>query len=173
MNGSSVNQYFGTTPLKVWDHCCVDGLSLHGPRRHRICRARADERPRNHQAQILPESSSQGPDHTLANFRPGRDHQYCAGEGATQPYTAVVDTHVFPKPFVGPAMDAQYLWEAFERLGVRFVNYFGIGQVLELEANCAYYLDCPGVAAEPSQKRLCKWSRKGGLRPCKFLSRYP
>ena len=49
-------------------------------------------------------------------------------------------------------MDAQYLWEAFERLGVRFVNYFGIGQVLELEANCAYYLDCPGVAAEPSIK---------------------
>ena len=49
-------------------------------------------------------------------------------------------------------MDAENLWEAFERLGVRFVNYFGIGQVLELEANCAYYLDCPGVAAKPSIK---------------------
>ena len=91
------------------------------------------------------------PDHTLANFRPGETPEYCF-DRATQPYTAVVDTHFHPKPFGGPAMDAQHLWETFDRLGVRFVNYFGIGQVLELEANCAYYLDCPGVAAVPSIK---------------------
>ena len=50
-------------------------------------------------------------------------------------------------------MDAQLLWDTFDRLGVRFVNYFGIGQVLELDANCSYYLDCPGVgSAIPSIK---------------------
>ena len=49
-------------------------------------------------------------------------------------------------------MDAQHLWQTFDRLGVRFVNYFGIGQVLELDANCSYYLDCPGVSAIPSIK---------------------
>ena len=91
------------------------------------------------------------PDHTLANFRPGETPDYCF-DRATQPYTAVVDTHFHPKPFGGPAMDAQGLWETFDRLGVRFVNYFGIGQVLALEANCSYYLDCPGVTAIPSIK---------------------
>jgi hypothetical protein len=76
---------------------------------------------------------------------------YCF-DRATQPYTAVVDSHFHPKPFGGPAMDAQHLWQTFDRLGVRFINYFGIGQVLELGANCAYYLDCPGVSAIPSIK---------------------
>ena len=91
------------------------------------------------------------PDHTLANFRPGETPDYCF-DRATQPYTAVVDSHFHPKPFGGPAMDAQLLWDTFDRLGVRFVNYFGIGQVLELDANCSYYLDCPGVSAIPSIK---------------------
>jgi len=91
------------------------------------------------------------PDHTLANFKPGETPEYCF-DRATQPYTAVVDSHFHPKPFGGPAMDAQLLWDTFDRLGVRFVNYFGIGQVLELDANCAYYLDCPGVSAIPSIK---------------------
>ena len=91
------------------------------------------------------------PDHTLAHFRPGEVGDYCF-DRATQPYTAVVDSHFHPKPFGGPAMDAQHLWETFDRLGVRFINYFGIGQLLELDANCAYYLDCPGVSAIPSIK---------------------
>ena len=91
------------------------------------------------------------PDHTLAHFRPGEVGDYCF-DRATQPYTAVVDSHFHPKPFGGPAMDAQHLWQTFDRLGVRFINYFGIGQVLELDANCAYYLDCPGVSAIPSIK---------------------
>ena len=91
------------------------------------------------------------PNHTLADFRPGEVGQYCF-DRATQPYTAVVDSHFHPKPFGGPAMDAQHLWQTFDRLGVRFINYFGIGQVLELDANCAYYLDCPGVSAIPSIK---------------------
>ena len=91
------------------------------------------------------------PDHTLEHFRPGEVGDYCF-DRATQPYTAVVDSHFHPKPFGGPAMDAQHLWQTFDRLGVRFINYFGIGQVLELDANCAYYLDCPGVSAIPSIK---------------------
>ena len=91
------------------------------------------------------------PDHTLAHFRAGEVEDYCF-DRAAQPYTAVVDSHFHPKPFGGPAMDAQHLWETFDRLGVRFINYFGIGQVLQLDANCAYYLDCPGVSAIPSIK---------------------
>ena len=37
------------------------------------------------------------PDHTLANFRPGETPDYCF-DRATQPYTAVVDSHFHPKP---------------------------------------------------------------------------
>ncbi|MEO8306834.1 MAG: amidohydrolase family protein [Pseudomonadota bacterium] len=35
---------------------------------------------------------------------------------------------------------------------MRFVNYFGIGQVLDLNSGCTYYLECKGTAALPSIK---------------------
>ena len=35
---------------------------------------------------------------------------------------------------------------------MRFVNYFGIGQSLDMASTCTYYLDCPGVSALPSIK---------------------
>jgi predicted TIM-barrel fold metal-dependent hydrolase len=44
------------------------------------------------------------------------------------------------------------MFKIFAEQGVRFVNYFGIGQVLELSSGCTYYLDCEGVAARPSIK---------------------
>lgn len=90
------------------------------------------------------------PTFTLADFRKGSGA--ACFDRATQPYTAVLDTHFHPKPFGGDALDAEDLYATFDRMGVRFVNYFGIGQVLELHANCNYYLDCPGVTAMPSIK---------------------
>lgn len=69
-----------------------------------------------------------------------------------EPYTAVVDAHFHPRPFGGPALPPQELFDYFDRLGVRFVNYFGIGQVLALDSGCTYYLDCIGTAATPSIK---------------------
>jgi len=91
------------------------------------------------------------PTHSLADFDPSSDSEYCF-DRAKEPYTAVVDAHFHAKPFGGPAMGPQELWSAFDRLGVRFVTYMGIGQILELDADCAYYLDCPGVSAIPSIK---------------------
>ena len=90
------------------------------------------------------------PTFTLDDFRPGANPG--CFDRDTQPYTAVIDSHFHPKPFGGSALEPEDLFETFDRLGVRFVNYFGIGQVLELDANCSYYLDCPGVSALPSIK---------------------
>ncbi len=91
------------------------------------------------------------PDHTLEDFRKGADSGYCF-DRANQPYTTVLDAHFHPKPFGGPAMEPEEIWDAFDQLGVRFVIYFGIGQVLTLNADCSYYLNCIGVAAKPSIK---------------------
>jgi hypothetical protein len=71
---------------------------------------------------------------------------------ASEPYTPVVDVHFHPRPFGGPAIPPQELFGYFDRLGVRFVNYFGIGQVLDLKSGCTYYLDCQGTPALPSIK---------------------
>ena len=64
----------------------------------------------------------------------------------------MVDTHFHPRPFGGQAMRPEQIYANFDRLGVRFVNYFGIGQVLDLTSGCTYYLDCPGTVAMPSVK---------------------
>ena len=58
------------------------------------------------------------PTHSLADFDPSSDSEYCF-DRAKEPYTAVVDAHFHAKPFGGPAMDPQELWSAFDRLGVR------------------------------------------------------
>ena len=91
------------------------------------------------------------PDHTLDNFIPGKTPEYCF-DRESQPYTSVVDAHYHPRPFGGAPIDFGTQWEGFDRAGVRFVNYFGIGQILEVDSNCTYYLDCPGVTAMPSIK---------------------
>lgn len=88
---------------------------------------------------------------TLATFKLPAERQQCYDRQA-EPYTAVVDGHFHPRPFGGRAIQPPELFDYFERLGVHFVNYFGIGQVLELNSGCLYYLDCPGVAALPSIK---------------------
>jgi len=49
-------------------------------------------------------------------------------------------------------MEPADLFNYFDKAGTRFVNYFGIGQVLDMASSCTYYLDCPGTAALPSIK---------------------
>lgn len=91
------------------------------------------------------------PQRDLASFALPPEEQACFDRDQ-EPYTTVVDAHFHPRPFGGPAISTEELYEYFDRLGVRFVNYFGIGQVLELDSGCTYYLDCIGTAAKPTIK---------------------
>jgi len=88
---------------------------------------------------------------SLASFAKANGPAPCYDRGK-EPFTAVVDAHFHPRPFGGPALRPQELYKYFDATGVRFVNYFGIGQVLDLKSGCTYYLDCPGVPALPSVK---------------------
>ena len=89
--------------------------------------------------------------HALASFAKSSKDVPCYDRDA-EPYTAVVDAHFHPRPFGGPAVPMPELLPWFDKLGVRFVVYMGIGQVLELASNCTYYLSCAGTAAKPSIK---------------------
>ncbi len=86
----------------------------------------------------------------LASYEPGSDA--ACFDRASEPYTMVVDAHFHPKPFGGPAVPIDEVQGYLDRTGVRFVVYFGIGQVLEVNETCTYYLDCPGITALPSIK---------------------
>jgi predicted TIM-barrel fold metal-dependent hydrolase len=99
---------------------------------------------------LLPADSSSDK-RSLASFSKSNTQEVCY-DRKTEPYTAVVDTHFHPRPFGGPAIPPPELFEYFDRAGVRFVNYFGIGQVLDLNSGCTYYLDCVGTPALPSIK---------------------
>lgn len=68
------------------------------------------------------------------------------------PQTAVVDTHVHFRPFGGPAVSFEDMISFLDRSGVRFVNVYGIGQMLPVGSPCTYYLDCPGVPVLPTLK---------------------
>ncbi|HEY5802729.1 MAG TPA: amidohydrolase family protein [Lysobacter sp.] len=88
---------------------------------------------------------------SLASFAKSNTDQACY-DRKTEPYTAVVDAHFHPRPFGGQAMEPTRLFGIFDKNGVRFVNYFGIGQSLDMKSACTYYLDCPGTTALPSIK---------------------
>ncbi len=70
----------------------------------------------------------------------------------TEPYTPVVDSHLHFRPFGGPAIPFTELNGYLNKLGVLFVNVYGIGQTLPIDSFCDYYLDCPGTAVTPSIK---------------------
>ncbi|HMN45869.1 MAG TPA: amidohydrolase family protein [Povalibacter sp.] len=91
------------------------------------------------------------PHRSLASFAKPSNEQACY-DRKKEPYTPVVDAHFHPRPFGGQAIPPQELFEYFDKLGVRFVNYFGIGQSLDMRSACTYYLDCPGTSALPSIK---------------------
>ena len=87
----------------------------------------------------------------LASFTKPKEKQECYNR-ERETYTAIVDSHFHPRPFGGAPIPPNEMFTNFDRLGVRFVNYFGIGQVLELDSGCTYYLDCQGISAKPSIK---------------------
>jgi hypothetical protein len=70
----------------------------------------------------------------------------------TEPYTSVVDSHVHLRPFGGPGIPLTEMGDYWRRTGVRYVNLYGIGQILPTDSPCTYYLDCPGTPVLPSMK---------------------
>lgn len=70
----------------------------------------------------------------------------------TEPYTAVVDSHLHFRPFGGPAIPLVEMADYFKKTGVLFANMYGIGQILPVDSPCTYYLDCLGTPALPSIK---------------------
>ena len=75
----------------------------------------------------------------------------CFARGA-QPVTTVVDTHLHFRPFGGPSLPFAEVIGYLEQTGVRFVNIYGIGQMLPITSSCTYYLDCPGTPVTPTLK---------------------
>ncbi len=80
------------------------------------------------------------------------------GEGAacydraSQPHTAVVDSHLHFRPFGGPALPFEEVLQYLEDTGVLFANVYGIGQMLPVNSPCTYYLDCIGTLVSPTMK---------------------
>ena len=79
------------------------------------------------------------------------NNQQCYDRG-TQSYSFVVDAHNHFRPFGGHAIPMHELDDYFRRLGVLFVNVYGIGQTLPVDSSCEYYLDCPKTKVVPSIK---------------------
>jgi predicted TIM-barrel fold metal-dependent hydrolase len=88
---------------------------------------------------------------SLASFAQPSASQACF-DRKSESYTGIVDAHFHPRPFGGTAMSPAQVVEMLDKTGVRFVNYFGIGQSLDMASSCTYYLDCPGTSALPSIK---------------------
>ena len=70
----------------------------------------------------------------------------------TQPQTAIVDTHLHFRPFGGSPLPFDEVMGYLRQSGVRFVNIYGIGQMLPVDSPCTYYLDCPGTLVVPTLK---------------------
>ena len=71
---------------------------------------------------------------------------------STQPQTAVVDSHLHFRPFGGAPVPFDEIMGYLRETGVRFVNVYGIGQMLPVDSPCTYYLDCVGTPALPTLK---------------------
>ena len=88
----------------------------------------------------------------LDAFEPGQPSLATCYNRATQPQTAVVDSHLHFRPFGGPAVPFDEVMGYLRETGVRFVNVYGIGQMLPVDSPCTYYLDCPGTPVIPTLK---------------------
>ena len=89
----------------------------------------------------------------LDSFQPSQNVISLACYDRTaQPQTAVVDTHLHFRPFGGPAVPFDEVMGYLRETGVRFVNIYGIGQMLPVDSPCTYYLDCPGTPVIPTLK---------------------
>ncbi|MEV5281401.1 amidohydrolase family protein [Streptomyces sp. NPDC051993] len=71
---------------------------------------------------------------------------------AREPYTSQVDSHLHFRPFGGQAIPFEELTGYLHKSGVRHASMYGIGQMLPVNSNCTYYLDCPGTPVVPSMK---------------------
>jgi len=71
---------------------------------------------------------------------------------ATQPQTAIVDSHLHFRPFGGAPVPFDEVMGYLRATGVRFVNAYGIGQMLPVDSPCTYYLDCLGTPVVPTLK---------------------
>ncbi len=97
---------------------------------------------------FVAEKPIQGP-LSLANFVKGSSDCY---DRQTRLPLAVVDTHLHVRPFGGRPIPFPELLTYLRNSGVLFANLYGIGQRLPVNSPCTYYLNCPGVAADPSLK---------------------
>ncbi|MCY4571912.1 MAG: amidohydrolase family protein [Gemmatimonadetes bacterium] len=88
----------------------------------------------------------------LDAFEPGQNLAPACYNRTAQPQTAVVDTHLHFRPFGGPAVPFDEVMGYLRDTGVRFVNIYGIGQMLPVDSPCTYYLDCPGTPVIPTLK---------------------
>ena len=84
---------------------------------------------------------------TLGMFKVGYDQCY---DRAIMPHTSVVDAHNHFQPFGGNAIPLVEMGGYLRKLGVLFVNVYGIGQTLPIDSGCEYYLDCKDTAVIPS-----------------------
>ena len=85
-------------------------------------------------------------------FLPSSQGPAACYDRATQPQTAVVDTHLHFRPFGGPPLPFDEVMGYLRDTGVRFVNIYGIGQMLPVDSPCTYYLDCRGTPVTPTLK---------------------
>ena len=92
------------------------------------------------------------PPPALDAFQPGQAPAPACYDRAAQPQTAVVDTHLHFRPFGGAAVPFDEVMGYLRDTGVRFVNIYGIGQMLPVDSPCTYYLDCPGTLVIPTLK---------------------
>ncbi|MBR7888293.1 amidohydrolase family protein [Marinomonas sp. A79] len=85
---------------------------------------------------------------SLASFK-GESACY---DRKTEPYTAVVDTHLHYRPFDGRAIPFNEMNDYLSRTTVRFANVYGIGQMLPSNSSCSNYLKCPGTPVAPTTR---------------------
>ncbi|NQZ07286.1 MAG: amidohydrolase [Algicola sp.] len=86
---------------------------------------------------------------TLDMFKKGYEGCY---DRASESYAFVVDSHNHFRPFGGNAIPLYQMSDYLRRLGVLFVNIYGIGQTLPIDSGCEYYLDCQGTDVIPTIK---------------------
>ena len=85
---------------------------------------------------------------TLDSFKMGA----ACYDRETEPYTAVVDTHLHYRPFDGRAIPFQEVNDYLRQTSVRFANIYGIGQMLPALSTCQNYLKCPGTPVSPTTR---------------------
>jgi hypothetical protein len=68
----------------------------------------------------------------------------------TQASTFAVDSHNHFRPFGGEALAFSDLTKYFNKLGIVFVNVYGIGQTLSPDSGCEYFTQCPGTPVLPN-----------------------